>query len=330
MRPSQPTTGMGSALFLILLILAITLTSHAQNISAASQMGFIRAGKYMYVQGGFIQTTPVNRTLTGQVYSLDLSEPWSLDSPPWKQLESETPSFLPKLVALPSNETIYSFGLNYSAQYDVTSNTWTSLNPGNPPEPWIFGSVPIVDPTSGYIYLAGFYYMNVYSPKYDSWTNSSIPTDVYPERFFPQGGYNRARKSLMYFGGYYNLTTWCTMSYVTEFTIGSKQWNTLSPSGQIPGPRADHCLAFSEDGNTLILWGGRVPITQGNTVAEQNQPTAEIYLLDFSSNTWAKGEDAPIAIMYPSCTVVGDQLVTWGGESSSSIISNVMTTKWWL
>ncbi|KAF9346339.1 hypothetical protein BGX26_002163 [Mortierella sp. AD094] len=329
MRHSLPTSGTGTALFFtILLILAtafLPLTSHAQSILPASQMGYARVGKYMYVQGGFIQTTPVNRTLTGQVYSLDLSTSWSVDSPPWKQLYSETPSFLPKLVALPNNQTIYSYGLNYSAQYDITSNTWTNLNPGNPPEPWVFGFVPIIDPNSGSIYLAGFYYMNVYNPQYNSWSNvSMIPPTLFPERYFPQGGYNRARKSIMYFGGFYNLTTWCTTSSVTEYTIDTKQWTTLMPGGQVPGPRADHCLAFSEDGNTLILWGGRVPIAPGNTVAQQNQPTAEIYLLNIASNSWTKGQDAPSAVIYPSCAVVGNLLVTWGGENTNNIISGVM------
>ncbi|KAF9100969.1 hypothetical protein BGX27_000166 [Mortierella sp. AM989] len=308
--------------FIIIALLIAAATTKAQNILSASQVGYLRVDRFMYVLGGYTQVEAGQRSLTNQFFSLDLSKSWSTDSPPWEMLSPSAPNFLPKCVAVSKNQTILSFsptsnGLNVG-KYDIVNNNWTYIVPSTP-EYLGIGIQPMFDPETNLIYIASLSYMNMFNYNNNIWAQVAIPSNIFSERYFPAAGINLPRRSIMYHGGYTNLQTWNQQTNLTEYLIDSSEWNTVTTTGDVPGPRADHCLAFSEDGNTLIIFGGRVPNTN-TTVALQNHPTSEIYLLNLDSKIWKKGPNAPRGVIYPACVVAGEQLVSWGGEDFGGII----------
>ncbi|KAF9134496.1 hypothetical protein BG015_003401 [Linnemannia schmuckeri] len=299
------------------------IVAMAQVTPAAVQaMAWARSGSDLYIQGGYVSFNGVSQSVSSQFLALDLSTSWAVTSPPWRALANGTSSRSFYGVSLPTNQTFLTFKYvepNFTiSAYDVAKNAWSPAQPvTTAPDILRYGLKPVVDPTSGLVYIAGIAGMNVYNPTTRDWKTTPIQGAMLTAKYFASPVYNTARNTIMYVGGYnYGVspTHFDPLVVVTEYSPATDKWALLPTSGTPPVPSADHCTAVSEDGKTLVFYGGRTSIVTPN-----NAFTGAIYLLDINTGVWSSGlPPSSTPRVYTACTLIGDQFVVWGGSANAN------------
>jgi hypothetical protein len=241
----------------------------------AQEMAFMLAGSYLYVTGGKYQVNNQVVNVTGQTFSLDLSKPWSVQSPPWKQLASGPVYNLYNGVATPDNQTLITF---YQAStgftintYNIQQNAWSSETLSNTPNELRQGVRPVIDPKNGTVYINAAVFLDVYDPK-----SNKIWYDIYPPasltaRDFSAACYNSARRSIMYHGGMTLQLNWEASAYITEYSLDTYGWSILVKKTHTTlkglfatcchksvqrSKYTEHCrLSIFKNGSHRTLWG---------------------------------------------------------------------------
>ncbi|KAF9151129.1 hypothetical protein BG015_007069 [Linnemannia schmuckeri] len=319
-------TTMISALMLIasavLIFLTFLPTVYSQLPTSvplpAEQFAFTRAGPKAYMIGGKFVENGTTKAVYGQVYSLDLTVSWKTASPPWQALAQVPPVYFINAVAAPDNQSIIVIkrGANESLSfptYRIANNAWdanpVSLSPAQESRQ---GIKPVMDPLTWNIYINAWTYLDVFNTKSSTFQLLNMPPYTFTSRFFAGSCYNSARRSIMYFGGLNGSIQFDpAATYVSEYSIATSLWSNFTASGTPPEPRSDFCMAASEDGNRVVVFGGRI---QTNTTA--NPPanfTGSFYILDTVARQWMKGPDSTLR-SYMGCLIVGDQFLVWGGS----------------
>ncbi|KAF9920663.1 hypothetical protein FBU30_009480 [Linnemannia zychae] len=297
----------------------------AQNpIISTAAPASARTRTKWYLLGGTI--SPVDGApSSSQFISIDLSVPWNTSSPAWTRLtENGTPAQALFPAVFSADESLmYVYHLPGDArvaQYNVLKNEWEPSGAsftynGNP------GVNVVTDPTTGYIYITGGYSdgslnnVDVYHPsRPGNVTQIPFPVTGFVARWYLGNVYCKTRKSILYFGGYTLKTELISeANVVTQLDLTSKQFSTLNarpvPGGSAPAIRADHCLAISEDGSKLVVYGGRTSFTNPGL-------TGDLYILDTNTLEWTQGATGE-ARSYTACTIAGNQLIVWGGKTAS-------------
>ncbi|KAG0032142.1 hypothetical protein BGZ81_011553 [Podila clonocystis] len=284
-------------------------------------MAWVRSGSDLYIEGGYVSLNGVAQYTSSQCFALDLSTSWPVTSAPWRALANGTASRSIYGITLPTNQTILTFKFveptAYTiTAYDVGTNTWS------PPEPVTavsdilkYGLRPVMDPTSGLVYIAGITGMNVYNSASKTWSGPSpIMGTMLTARYFGSAAYNAARKTIMYVGGYnYGVspTRFDPQVVVTEYSPTTSKWSILPTSGSPPSPSADHCSAISDDGKTLVVFGGRTSVVTPTF-------TGALHVLDIGTGVWTAGPSQSTPRIYAVCALVGDQFVVWGGSADAN------------
>ncbi|KAK3839900.1 MAG: hypothetical protein J3R72DRAFT_422687 [Linnemannia gamsii] len=275
-------------------------------------MAYMRAGPYFYVQGGKAVRNRVDYLTTPQLYALYISTSWTTDSPLWKALSSGPAYNLLNGVASPDNKTLTTlfqqqFKQLLVNQYSIDMNTWTNTLVQTSEN--LMGIRPVMDPTSGLVYIAGQANMAVLDPRTMAPKFLPIANTTMLSRSFPGAVYHPGRKSILYLGGFTPASVFESGTYVTEYIIATNTWSTFTTEGVLPTVRADHCMAINEDGSKIIVFGGRIPISGSTT---ETSFTGTLYILDVTTGTWTPGQGSNPQL-YMACTIVGDQLIAWGG-----------------
>ncbi|KAF9149670.1 hypothetical protein BG015_008533 [Linnemannia schmuckeri] len=301
------------ALSLSILATHFTTPTLAQSPSPVQEMAFMRGGNYLYVQGGKFVINERQISVSNQLAALDLSKPWSTNAPVWKLLSPGPAYNLYNGVSTADNQTLITFYNNqelFVNIYNVQSNSWqyTSVKPSGE---LLQAIRTVIDPKTGLVYIDGADNMNIFDPANRGLSYSAIPPGVLSARFFAGAGYHPTRRSIMYMGGVTGALQFEPTTYITEFLLDSQSWGTFPTTGDLPTPRCDHCMAISEDGNTVVMFGGRTP--------PPTNFTGTFYILDVPSKTWVQGPSASTRL-YSACAIVGDQFVVWGGFDGKSTI----------
>ncbi|KAF9905979.1 hypothetical protein EC991_001138 [Linnemannia zychae] len=302
------------------------------------QFAFARAGPKAYMIGGKFVENGITKGTYGQVMSLDLTVSWKTASPPWQALAQVAPVYFINAVAAPDNQSIIVIqrGVNESLSfptYRIATNAWDA-NPVNtqPVQESRQGIRPVMDPLSWTIYINAWTYLDAFNTNTSNFQFYTMPPYTFTSRFYAGSCYNSARRSIMYFGGLTGAIQFDpAATYVSEYSIGTNQWSNFTATGTPPEPRSDFCMAASEDGNRVVIFGGRI---QTNTTA--NPPvnfTGNFYILDTVARTWTKGPDSTLR-SYMGCLIVGDQFLVWGGSdglntyTTPPIIFDFNLNKW--
>ncbi|KAF9174024.1 hypothetical protein BGX21_010518 [Mortierella sp. AD011] len=334
MALSHKTLSRFSRLIVLMALTLFLARSGAETPLPVQDLAFARVGSDLIVQGGKIVVNGVQQSVTGQTFALDLSSSWPTSSPSWRPFATGTPSTAFYGLSSGDNQTFITIKVVDTVSYtlstlNVQQNTWQVMSLNNN-DTDTYGVYPVLDPTTDLIYIAGKVNMNVYNMKENVWTSTSIPANTLTQRYFGGAVYNKARHSIMYIGGYNygapnNLEN---NTYLTEYTLTPGKWGVVTTTGTLPSPRADFCMAISDDSNTIVVFGGR-------TRAEPTSVfTGSIYILNMTSGTWVQGPQQPPRI-YTTCVIVGNQFVAWGGSDGNNTLSGTplvydLTTNSWV
>lgn len=216
-----------------------TIVTMAQVTPAAVQStAWARSGSDYLVQGGYVSLNGVSQYVSSQFFALDLSKNWQVTSPPWRALANGTVSRSFYGINLPTNQTFLTIRyvepttLTITA-YSISSNTWglpQAITTASASDILDYGLKPVVDPTTGLVYIAGITGMNIYDPIQQSWASRPILRGTLSARYFGSPGYNTARKTIMYVGGYnygVNPSHFDPAMVVTEYSPATNTWSVL-------------------------------------------------------------------------------------------------------
>ncbi|KAF8948099.1 hypothetical protein BGZ47_006507 [Haplosporangium gracile] len=325
--------------FLLLSLLSLPTSINAQKgfPVGSRRVGFATLNDVLYIQGGF------DTDASNQFVSLDLSVSWPTSYPTWTILKNGQFTSHLALASISagsnggSKGSIISIGgmntptgsPNFLVMYDINSASWTTtLNNVKPPYPALEGHAAISDPNTGLIYIIGGYNgsttnylynrLSVYDPKsrmmvsQQAGTAANSLTDV-------GAVWSTERNSILTFGGS-RAPPAGTNAFgddIQEYDVTTKSWKIMTTSGDIPPARLDHCMAASEDGSKIVLFGGTLDgVFYYNT----------IYILDVKSGNWKQGTPAPTARTRMACSFHSYQFIAWGGSSGgprNTMLTNI-------
>ncbi|KAG0000179.1 hypothetical protein BGZ80_000556 [Entomortierella chlamydospora] len=334
MTLSHKTLSRFSRLIVLTALALFPAGSGAETPLPVQDLAFARVGSDLIVQGGKIVVNGVQQSVTGQTFALDLSSSWPTSSPSWRPFATGTPSTAFYGLSSGDNQTFITIKVVDTVSYtlstlNVQQNTWQTV-PLNNNDTYTYGVYPVLDPTTDLIYIAGKINMNVYNMKENVWTSTGIPANTLTQRYFGGAVYNKARHSIMYIGGYnYGApNNFENSTYLTEYMLTPGKWSVVTTTGTLPSPRADFCMAISDDSNTIVVFGGRTRVKPTSVF------TGSIYILNMTSGIWTQGPQQPPRI-YTTCVIVGNQFVAWGGSDGNSTLSGTplvydLTTNLWV
>ncbi|KAG0320625.1 hypothetical protein BGZ99_004397 [Dissophora globulifera] len=327
-----------NAITLLTLTLSLLLTVRADQPSPVQEFAFARLGSKLLVYGGKYASNNSIVNITGQLYALDLSTSWPVASAPWTSLTPGVSNYFMQGASTPNNQTLQVFmvGPNNTfviSRYSLNTNSWDpSPTVLLPDTDYRNGMRSITDPASGLVYINAFQNMDVFNPSTSTIALSSIPANVFSTRLFSGATYVKSRNSIMYYGGETNIITFDpTATAVTEYSLTTHAWSNFTTVGQPPQPRSDFCMTSSEDGNTVIVFGGRIDTNMSAT--PPSNYTGTLHLLNTQTGAWTQAPSGETRL-YMACLVVGDQFLAWGGfdglntHTGPPVVFSLTTGQW--
>ncbi|KAG0356321.1 hypothetical protein BG005_004787 [Podila minutissima] len=309
-RPSKTPSRRNTLSILTIALVAPTLLSNsftlAQIVTGAA--AYVQVLGKFYVHGGEYAANPV--VVTDQLLSLDLTKTWNTSAPAWTTLPS-SPFVNSYHVAThsPDNKTLYFLGFNSGAgpkapsnflnSYSIETNVWQQGNPAvgvsNKDRRDFQGGL---DPTTGrYMFLGGNFglqgvnksnFMNIFDTQSGTF-ESEILIEV-PELSFLQG----------------NVVSWIGQGTQPGLYVLAGESANGTGSTMVPTSKA-HIYSTS----SLVIFGGFKSGDSGT------KPLIDVYVMDSKTMTWKAGADMPDPVGYPACTIASNQLIVWGGFTSS-------------
>ncbi|KAG0292699.1 hypothetical protein BGZ97_005525 [Linnemannia gamsii] len=279
-------------------------------------------GKALYVHGGRALALTDGNPPSNQTFLLDLSTPWSTDSPIFRQLASGFPSE-GATSALYNNKHTWYLSSNQSiAIYDIQKNAWGQAlrcNNSNPD----FDMVAVADPINNSVYVVNGWQAdsNMSNPintmKYDEATGQISPAG----NSVPMNGgfaavWSTKRSSILVHGGFNKAKT-VLQRALYEYIPITEQYTPISDKGDIPPPRYGHCMVEAYGGSKIVLFGG---------VTDLSPTSADIFIFDVATLTWTQGQtgDSTVGRVYAACAVTNDMFVAWGGATRLNNNFNVV------
>ncbi|KAF9435613.1 hypothetical protein BGZ76_005900 [Entomortierella beljakovae] len=281
----------------------------------------------LYVQGGIIDA---NLTIINQFYSLNLSQTWDTQSPPWKALNEGSGSQQSPYDAAHSmiiskdkqnliilGTTVVNSSVNVST-YNIASNSWSEVETVLVPNisQNLNGLAAASDPDTGLIYIPGAGSEGKFMLEFDPATKSSkflTMPEAYSShsvRFFT-AVWSSVRKSILLYGGFYNSSgTDVALSDIYEYSPTTASWALVKTSGNGPDGSTSHCMVPAYNGSKMIVFGGIL----------YSSYQSNLYILDVESMKWTRGTDIEqsLARLRMACSVSGDSFVSWGGYGGNN------------
>ncbi|KAG9071650.1 hypothetical protein KI688_005863 [Linnemannia hyalina] len=339
-QPKKATIGSMLSLTLSLtLLLSSHKTAYAQytSINSASSAAYARYQNQFYVGGGGLEreiagsfyTKPEATAGDGQFSVLDLSVPWAGSAPAWKKL-AYGPKVLDFPFAMNANGTkaiafraVVNASDSFASIYEVATNTW---KPSKivAPKPDQDGIEAVLDPTSDKVYMAGgfegdekFDKMYVYLWETDELKKIEMPGRPLTQTLYYKAVWWTKQNSILFFGGYAKPSGAFVKPEINVYSPATDSWgNSLLTTGAGPGARSDMCMAISDDGTKLVVFGGRYFDTFHQYI------TGDIYVLDLDTMVWTRGPDYTTPRIYTTCTIVDGTFLSWGGSDSLSTVNS--------
>ncbi|KAG0050476.1 Multiple epidermal growth factor-like domains protein 8 [Gryganskiella cystojenkinii] len=329
-------------LLILSTLAAISTTVQAQVVglvpTSVNGAAYARSKTKFFVQGGIVVANGNTVAQQNQFFELDLAVPWTTMAPQWVSLKagpteaghsavvSSDDQSLVTFRSLPSSSTtqtsssgsLSSSSSPLSYRYNIYGNNWDQSNV-KVQYPSKEGITAIEDPTSGLVYMAGGYQsddsqMYVYNIATDMMTMFPMPNNYMADRSFYEGVYVKNRRSILYFGGVPN-NGQSSQNLISEFVPSSGMWSTFTAINSNPPHRIDHCMAVTDDGTKVIVFGGR--LDNGNYASD-------LWILDVTTFTWSQGPSWTEPRASLTCTSAGSFFIAWGGTNGQRTASGAI------
>ncbi|KAF8929139.1 hypothetical protein BGZ52_002546 [Haplosporangium bisporale] len=264
-------------------------------------------GKAFYIQGG--QTTRDSNFINiPQAFSIDLSKPWDVTSPPYSKMQDGIAAYQHPNALMSDNEswlilanqTMYTYSLTNSPTTGATPVPEAISGPG-------FGAV--INPVSSSFFVPNGYNVSGIqsSLEYSLQGAKSRSITSFPAlvgyRFYAIARSN-ANAAYVFGGNRWDPPGGGDMSpNLVRYNFADSSWTPLYSQG--PSARDSACLASAYGGTKLVLFGG----------IQTASALSDIFIYDIATNTWTQGQDGTIKRGRASaaCTVSGDYFITYGG-----------------
>ncbi|KAK3822696.1 MAG: hypothetical protein J3Q66DRAFT_437170 [Benniella sp.] len=300
---------------LLLTLSLLSITIHAQDkIRIVASAAYARAGSKLYVVGG---TPYIGAPSLGQTIVLNFSTTWDAASPAWTQLQNgpDRSNFTGALSANGSTFiTLRGGGTGYARLYDVATDRWSASKIILPEGP---GLTSVTDPTSNKAYIPIGGQMYIYDFASDTTSSTSMVTSPIANWMYFQGAWWSTRNSILFFGGYSFPANGSAPVFTTSLYMYTPWSNTWSPAlqtrGDAPSPRADMCVVTSDDGSTLIVFGGRTDPSNIRPSPETEVFSSDIFVLDLATMIWTRAPDSGKPRIHSVCTLYNGIFFSWGG-----------------
>ncbi|KAF9154789.1 hypothetical protein BG015_011971 [Linnemannia schmuckeri] len=284
-RPLSLTSALLSTILLVPTILHSNTFTDAQATnyySPTSVTGAAYARAGAYLFVlGGTTSTAVGSAATDQFMALDLSVTWPTSTPAWTQLQPGPKQT--KFPAVFSKDflTFYAFHIPTATSPPISSAYQYSVKTGN----WI-----VMDGSS----ISG-----------DVGGIGAITNPLTGE-IICAGGCTEVGKGKVHLWDLSKPNLVNTVDFPQPFS-------PLPITNGAPPPSiVNHCMAANEDGLLVIVYGGQ------NT--DTGATSGNIYLLNTATNLWSVLPAGPPRAN-AACTIVGDQLLLWGGTDDKNQIA---------
>jgi hypothetical protein len=151
-----------------------------------------------------------------------------------------------------------------------------------------------------------------------TWTQLS-PTGTPPApRGYVSGIYDPIRDRMLVYGGHDYPSTW--FGELWGLSLPSPAWQLLSPTGDLPGPRANYATVYDARGDAMVIYGGNdVSNNFGDTWVLRLGPTA--WSRATTSGTLPPARSSTSAVYDPLLK----RLVIFGGGNSGGRLNDTWT-----
>ncbi|CAO3565563.1 unnamed protein product [Mortierella alpina] len=210
--------------------------------------------------------------------------------------------------------------------YDIAAKKWQLGTPlGNGLMYTVYSSQVATDPSTGIVYIPSKedssvverrrFMMNSYNTLQAN--NANITMTYFPQVTRPYESYgavwSTVRKSVLIYGGVWGNPETVALDLM-EYQPSNNQWTAVKTQGTtIPGAFRQPCMASAYGGMKIIMFG--------NTASPFS-----VFILDVKTLVWTKGADPKPGLERnaPSCTVVGDYFIAFGGASAGTIVEQAV------
>ncbi|KAG0322085.1 hypothetical protein BGZ97_008834, partial [Linnemannia gamsii] len=219
------------------------------------------------------------------------------------------------------------YGPGFWSGYDISTKQWknVSVKPADisfTPYVELEGHTATVDPSTGLVYIIGGFdgllsnvpvpedvnLLTVFDPNTGtllSQERATIDTSLTGANAI----WSTKRRTVMLLGGSRAVSTVTVrgldMTVLTEYKPSTKTWSNMTTSGAIPQARLDACSAVSDDGTTVIVYGG---------AADAKIFLNSIHILDLTTGIWTAGPPSTGILSQATCAFHSGMFIIFEGS----------------
>jgi hypothetical protein len=290
----------------------------------------------LFIHGGVNSISSVSETST-QTFFLNLSVPWNVSSPVFQELPGrDTGQWGAASTLLNDRRTWILFDNQTTiSQFDINvrNRRWVTMSTGEErqlKEGFVFPSfAAVTDPGTDQVFVI------------DGWNSTGLlryfPANRTVDEVGPRApvteGYaaiwSTLRKAMLVHGGIVRTSTgrffprslfqFYPTNHANKMRGPPPIYAPLTDTGDIPPPRAGHCMVEAKNGSKIVVFGG---------FDEDGVELGDIYVLDVATLEWTTGgrgrgngdvtgmnvkTTTTVARGYAACGMSNNLFVAWGG-----------------
>ncbi|KAG0345913.1 hypothetical protein BG004_002806 [Podila humilis] len=292
------------------------------------------ATKHIYYQGGLLNQAVF--TNSNELWSLDITKSWSINSPAWSNITVPTSGPMGPLTAGHS-ATMSKDGSTFIVTapsgnaanpflylYDIAAGTWSTVKaPAAQASTWSNRKMAgmVTNPNTGAIYYVGGSFADGTSTNEldmfqdNTWTAalattggvlnnfSEGTTHIYNNRIYIFGG-------ISYNAGQRGFQSFQSLPYI-DVSGDTPVVGTQLTLGPIPPPRQNHCSVLTASAKILIF---------GGYDTNSKKTMGDVWSLDLVTLTWLEvvpSNPAPPRYGH-TCNIAGANMIVYGGQAIES------------
>ncbi|KAF9316247.1 hypothetical protein BG003_002159 [Podila horticola] len=300
--------------------------------------------KFIYYHGGQLNAATVQ--YSGELFSLDVTKPWSISSPAWTNLTVTTGVRGPLTVGHSATvsrdqKTLYVTAPTgntsdpFFYEYNIESATWSSTSAPLAQAPvWAVRREAnlLTDPQTGAIWYLGGSIDNGETNEIDKFLNGGwsinlattqvdpISGDIkaYVMNRFSSGTSHIYKNKIYLFGGFTSTPdgqrSYQSFQSIPTIDISAPQlmYGQQLTIGNVPKPRNDHCSVLTAS-QKVIIYGGY----DSNT----KYTFSDVWSLDLVTMTWTQIVTTSSPRFSHTCNLAGANMIVFGGRASATAIT---------